>query len=321
MARIRSIKPEFWADEKLSPLDPITRLVFLGLISMADDAGRLVDNVKQIDALVFPETSDSARESLATLSRIGRIQRGKTHSGQSIIQIANWSKHQRVDHPNMLAALPEIVATSEVTEIREGLANDSREIPESLASGSRLDLRSTTNDLRPTTNDQGPAITSPPTSAAADPVGLWNTITLGTPLPKAKLITKRQRLIARRLKEPGWLDDFTVACQFVRDSPFHCGKNDRRWRASIDYILQDGKASELAELARAPAISPRIGQEGSKAPAYRAGAESHHNGLLEAIEAKGGQDPYGKNRELIGDDYEAVFDVPQRLHDDSTCRA
>lgn len=77
MARIRSIKPEFWADEKLSPLDPITRLVFLGLISMADDAGRLVDNVKQIDALVFPETSDSARESLATLSRIGRIQRGK----------------------------------------------------------------------------------------------------------------------------------------------------------------------------------------------------------------------------------------------------
>ena len=29
MARIRSIKPEFWSDEKLAHQDPLTRLVFL----------------------------------------------------------------------------------------------------------------------------------------------------------------------------------------------------------------------------------------------------------------------------------------------------
>src|SRR3954465_11306627 len=108
MPRIRTIKPEFWADEKLAPMEPITRLVFLGLISMADDAGRLLASVKQIDALLFPLTDDSARESLAILSRTGRIQRGTTASGQRVIQIVNW-RHQRVDHPNMSAALPKIV--------------------------------------------------------------------------------------------------------------------------------------------------------------------------------------------------------------------
>ncbi len=53
MPRIRSIKPEFWADEKMSSLSPIDRLVFLGLIGMADDFGRVHDNVKVIDAFVF----------------------------------------------------------------------------------------------------------------------------------------------------------------------------------------------------------------------------------------------------------------------------
>jgi len=52
MRRIRTIKPEMFEDEKLSKLPPITRFVFVGLISLADDYGRLVDNVKQIDGLI-----------------------------------------------------------------------------------------------------------------------------------------------------------------------------------------------------------------------------------------------------------------------------
>ena len=61
------IKPEFWQDEKLAPLTPVDRLVFLGLISQADDAGRLVDSVRMLDGLLFPYTDDSSVESLETL--------------------------------------------------------------------------------------------------------------------------------------------------------------------------------------------------------------------------------------------------------------
>jgi len=150
MARIRTIKPEFWQDEKLAPLPEIDRLVFLGLISMADDCGRLLDNVKVIDAFIFAESSRTSRESLATLSRIGRVERGKTASGQRVIQIVNWTKHQRVDKPNNAAALPQIVAPSEDTTIRESFANDSGMIRESFA------LRPTTYDQRPTTDEDDP---------------------------------------------------------------------------------------------------------------------------------------------------------------------
>lgn len=108
MARIRTIKPEFWGDEKLAPLSPITRLVFLGLISMADDKGRLGDNLKRIDAFIFPETSETCRGSLDELSVIGRIRRGVTASGQSIIELTNWH-HQKIERPNYLGAYGDIV--------------------------------------------------------------------------------------------------------------------------------------------------------------------------------------------------------------------
>lgn len=150
MARIRTIKPEMFQDEKLAPLDVVTRFVFLGLIAMADDAGRLLDNVRIVDAFVFPETDESSREALARLSGIGRIRRGTTASGQRIIEIVNWSRHQRVDHPNLKSALPEIVTLQEVPPSPEPLARDSREIPEPLAHH--------TNDQRPTTSDLRPSV-------------------------------------------------------------------------------------------------------------------------------------------------------------------
>lgn len=101
MARIRSIKPEFWQDEKLSHLSPIDRLVFFGLISQADDAGRLVDSVRLINGLLFPNTDDSCEEALETLASLGRIIRYEGPSGQRLLQITNWHRHQRIDNPGV----------------------------------------------------------------------------------------------------------------------------------------------------------------------------------------------------------------------------
>lgn len=156
MARIRSLKPEIWEDEKFGPLGPLEKLVFIGLISLADDAGRLLDNVRSLDAKMFPYTQDTVREALANLSRAGLVVRGKTSSGQRVVQVKNWGRHQRVDHPNLRAALPEIVVVNGDSEVVETVASHSREIPETFPSGSRDDLRSTTNDQRPTTVSLAP---------------------------------------------------------------------------------------------------------------------------------------------------------------------
>lgn len=156
MARIRTIKPEFWQDEKLVGLSDAARLIFLGLVSLADDAGRLLDKPVKIEADLFDGETDRRRdvvEALANLSRIGVIRRGLTASGQRIIEITNWKRHQKVDHPNLAAAFPEIVTPLDVTEIREPFATDSRAVREPLAHH--------TNDRRPvpttSTNDRGPA--------------------------------------------------------------------------------------------------------------------------------------------------------------------
>jgi len=115
MARIRTIKPEFWQDEKLGPMSPTDRLVFLGLVSLADDCGRLLDNVKWIDAQIFPYTDDTARESMTRLEHLQRIARGQTKSGQRVIQIVNWH-HQKIERPNLGGALPAIMGHEDERE-------------------------------------------------------------------------------------------------------------------------------------------------------------------------------------------------------------
>lgn len=97
--RIRTIKPEMFQDEKLSALDPCTRLVFIGLISMADDAGRVPDSLKHIDGFLFPHTDESSREAIETLAKMKRVLRYTAPNGQKCIQLVNWHRHQKVDKP------------------------------------------------------------------------------------------------------------------------------------------------------------------------------------------------------------------------------
>lgn len=185
------MKPEFWSDEKLAPMEPIDRLVFLGLISMADDAGRLLDSVKVVDAFIFPYTNHTSANSLDVLANASRIRRGVTAHGQRVIQITHWEKHQRVDHPNYKASFPELIDSPSVTAFREDVASHSREI------------RDSTYDLRPvpTTADRRPDIPESVTTAAAsyltDPktrtarLGILRGLLqgmAGTPIPEAAIV-------------------------------------------------------------------------------------------------------------------------------------
>lgn len=155
MARIRTLKPEYWTDEKMSLLDPLTRLVFLALVSLADDAGRLIDNVKLLDGQMFPNTDDSCEEALETLARLSRITRYRSASGQPLIQVAKWADHQRVDHPSakVLPAPPADATAQPVVRpiLPQTELASSRKSRENLATGSR-DTRASTLDLGPRNN-------------------------------------------------------------------------------------------------------------------------------------------------------------------------
>lgn len=99
--RIRSIKPEMWHDEAFGSLTPNARLLFIGLITMADDQGRLRDLPAAIVGHVFPYDAvapakvDRWLEELAHADLIVRYDAGP----HSYIALWSWSKHQKINRP------------------------------------------------------------------------------------------------------------------------------------------------------------------------------------------------------------------------------
>lgn len=105
MARIRSIKPEFWKSETIAALPIRTRLTFIGLWSYVDDNGVGIDSFKLIAAELYGleddprEARDNTRACLARLADARLITR-YTLDGKRYIRITNWDEHQRIDRPN-----------------------------------------------------------------------------------------------------------------------------------------------------------------------------------------------------------------------------
>jgi hypothetical protein len=70
--RIRTIKPETWHDEKIGTLSRDARLLFVGLITMADDDGRLRGMPAAILGHVFPYDDDAPQQLEAWLADLER---------------------------------------------------------------------------------------------------------------------------------------------------------------------------------------------------------------------------------------------------------
>lgn len=97
MARTRSIKPSFFSNDILAELPAETRLLFIGLWTIADRDGRLEDRVKRIKAELFPYDNFDINLMLSQLHNAGFIVRYCV-DGLSYLQIVNFSKHQN-PHP------------------------------------------------------------------------------------------------------------------------------------------------------------------------------------------------------------------------------
>jgi hypothetical protein len=105
MARSRNIKPGFFANEDLVELDFATRLLFAGLWTVADKAGRLEDRPKKIKISVFPADDVDIDSMLSSLAARGFIARYEV-SGSRYIQVANWTKHQNPHHTEKASVIP-----------------------------------------------------------------------------------------------------------------------------------------------------------------------------------------------------------------------
>lgn len=93
MARARNIKPGFFKNELLAELEPLDRLLFIGLWCLADREGRLEDRHKRIKMELFPCDSYDVNGGLAALEAAGFVTRYSV-AGKSVVSIVNFHKHQ-----------------------------------------------------------------------------------------------------------------------------------------------------------------------------------------------------------------------------------
>lgn len=94
MARARNIKPAFFDNEVLGDLSFETRLMFIGLWTLADREGRLEDRPKRIRIRVFPFDDVDADKMLQALHESGFILRYTGDDENPYIQILKFTEHQ-----------------------------------------------------------------------------------------------------------------------------------------------------------------------------------------------------------------------------------
>lgn len=169
MARIRTIKPEFFQDDALAELPVLCRILFPALWCLADKEGRLEDRPKRIKVAALPYDECDADDLLARLHNAGFIQR-YTVDGNDYIQVVNFVKHQRItgseaESKSVIPASPEnnpsnteetprkqqgnteeTPRTTGRKEGREGKGKEGKEVPKSQAAAKTENQPSSQSD-------------------------------------------------------------------------------------------------------------------------------------------------------------------------------
>jgi hypothetical protein len=125
MARIRTIKPDYWTDEAVVELEFWERLLFIGLWNFADDQGFLLYSPKRIKMQVFPADDVDVSRGLARLLEVSLLEAFDVLStpGAVLLRVKGWDKHQRVSNPAIARFHPaDLQERSDLPESSVGLA-------------------------------------------------------------------------------------------------------------------------------------------------------------------------------------------------------
>lgn len=156
MARTRSIKPGFFDNEILGDLPPLTRLLFIGLWTIADREGRLEDKPRRIKKMLLgydDVDADGVDKMLQSLHDTGFIFRYSI-DGNNYIQIVNFSKHQNPHIREKASEIPpppaELIAEHHESPIHAPYLHGADTVQ---AGPITVNLSPSTGNLSPTTDN------------------------------------------------------------------------------------------------------------------------------------------------------------------------
>lgn len=101
--RIRTVKPEFWMSERMCSLGAETRLLALGLLNYADDAGYFLAHPALIRGALMPFAVETGNIEgmLQELVGIDYLRMGEDRDKRRIGWVVNFKKHQVVNRPQV----------------------------------------------------------------------------------------------------------------------------------------------------------------------------------------------------------------------------
>lgn len=194
MARIRTIKPEFYQDEDLASLSEPAFILAAGLLNHADDEGYFKAHPGLIKAAVFPlrEPSVSIHGMLVELSNIGYIRLFEGSDGKNYGQINGFTKHQKINRPTA-SKIKDIATEKPSSLITHGILSE-----DSLAERNREQGTGKGKEKRNTSNS--PEIAKTATSSDAGFYEFWNAYPKKVERKKSLEIWKRKKLSSMTLQ-------------------------------------------------------------------------------------------------------------------------
>lgn len=228
MARIRTVKPEFWKHEDLSELPAETHMLAAALLNYADDEGYFKAHPKLVQAECCPlrEDSTSVRRSLELLSGIGYIRLFVGTDGKEYGHIVKFLEHQRVDR-----AKPSVI--KDLESIGEESSNDRRSVAAGMEGNGREE------------EGKGEGAAAPPACPHQEIIELYHE-TLPA-LPRVKAWTdERQALLRSRWREDPKRQDLDWWRKFfgyVSQSDFLMGRAKGRgdappFMADLEWLIR-----------------------------------------------------------------------------------
>lgn len=238
MPRIRTIKPEFWTDDKIVELSPWARLLYIGLWNFADDNGVLEHKPKQIKMRIFPADEIEIDPLILELEKLSLIQCYEVDNQKYII-CPNLAKHQVIDKPRKSnLPLPENyeinrnqLKSTEIMLGREGKRKGKGKEKEE----EKKILLSTDTPVDRTNGFK-----------LANLAMLWNTkrppelATVNLPFKRNPTNLKKLAAMLSLYPEQSFWEGLI---EKIHHSSFLRGKNNRGWKATFDFVVS--KADEI----------------------------------------------------------------------------
>lgn len=253
MARIRTIKPDFWTDESLTECSLSARQLFIGTWNFADDNGNFQRSAKQLKMKIFPADSIDCEPLMDELIAHGLLIEYSVN-GEKFLHIKGFAKHQLINRPTK-SSIPQ-------PQINESSLNAHGTLTEDLLQegkgreGKGKEEPTVLVDGKPSTPAEPIDRVDCPLHAIAD---AWNAVAVSMPAvkavaewPNARKRAVKSRWVDRlKLKKytdrQTGIDYWTRLFARVEESDFLAGRTGGTFTATLDWVMNPTNLAKIIE--------------------------------------------------------------------------